>query len=107
MQRDPVVSIVMIFRNAETFMEEAIESVFTQTYRNWELLLVDDGSSDASTSIASRYAAAYPAQVRYMEHPNHGHCGIARTRNLGIRSSVGEFVAFLDSDDIWLPDKLE
>lgn len=107
MQRAPTVSIVTIFRNAERFIDEAIESAFAQTYRDWELLLVDDGSTDTSTSIALRYAAEHPAQVRYLEHPNHDQRGIARTRNLGMRSSFGEFVAFLDSDDIWLPDKLE
>ena len=60
MNRKPLVSTVMIFFNEEKFLPEAIESVFAQTYENWELLLVDDGSSDGSTKIALRYAEQYP-----------------------------------------------
>ncbi len=103
----PMVSVVIIFLNAERFIEEAIESVFAQTYTDWELLLVDDGSTDGSTKIARYYVKQYPDKVRYLEHDGHKNKGMSATRNLGIRHSIGEYVAFLDSDDVWLPNKLE
>lgn len=103
----PLVSGIIIFLNGEKFIEEAIQSVFAQTYDNWELLLVDDGSTDNSTAIARRYAEKYPEKVRYLEHENHQNRGMSASRNLGIRNARGEYIAFLDADDIWLPPKLE
>ena len=103
----PLVSVIVIFLNAERFIREAVDSVFRQTYPRWELLLVDDGSTDASTDIAKGYAAAHPDRVRYLEHAGHVNRGMSATRNLGIRSAAGEFIAFLDSDDVWLPAKLD
>ena len=97
----------MIFLNAEKFISEAIESVVTQTYRNWELLLVDDGSKDGSTGIARAYAAKFPDKIRYLDHEGHENRGMSASRNLGIRQARGEFLAFLDADDVWLPRKLE
>jgi glycosyltransferase involved in cell wall biosynthesis len=102
-----LVSIIIIFLNAERFIEEAIESVLQQTYTAWELLLVDDGSTDSSTQIARRYAERLPGRVRYLEHDGHANLGMSASRNLGIRHSRGEFIAFLDADDVWLPRKLE
>jgi glycosyltransferase involved in cell wall biosynthesis len=107
MKREPLVSAVIIFLNAEKFIEEAIESVVAQTYAHWELLLVDDGSTDSSTAIAQRYVAQYPDKVRYLEHEAHQNKGMSASRNLGIRHARGEYVAFLDADDAWLPVKLE
>ena len=107
MKNKPLVSCITIFFNAEKFFEEAIESVFSQTYDNWELLLVDDGSTDSSTDIARYYAEKYPEKVRYLEHEDHQNRGMSASRNLGIRHSKGDFVALLDADDIWLPPKLE
>jgi glycosyltransferase involved in cell wall biosynthesis len=103
----PVVSVVTIFLNAEQFLEEAIESAFAQTYDRWELLLVDDGSSDSSTAIARGYATRHPAQVRYLEHPGHVNRGMSAARNLGVSEARGKYIAFLDADDVWLPPKLE
>lgn len=103
----PLVSVIMIFYNEERFIEEAIESVFAQMYQNWELLLVDDGSTDESTSIARCYEEQYPAKVRYLEHAGHQNQGMSAARNLGIQNAIGEFLAFLDADDVWLPHKLE
>ena len=60
----PLVSVITIFLNAEKFLQEAVESVFAQDFHNWELLLVDDGSTDASTEIARRYADRYAGKVR-------------------------------------------
>jgi glycosyltransferase involved in cell wall biosynthesis len=102
----PQVSIVIPFLNAEKFLDEAIQSVFAQTYSFWELLLVDDGSTDGSTVIAKQYVKRDAARVRYLDHPQHKNQGLPASRNLGLSHARGEFVAFLDADDVWLPDKL-
>ena len=107
MNDGPLVSIVVNFLNAERFIEEALESAFAQTYQRWELLLVDDGSTDGSTEIARRYAAENPDRLRYLEHPDHTNRGMSASRNLGIRSARGQYIAFLDADDVWLSRKLE
>lgn len=107
MSKNPLVSTVLIFLNEEQFIEEAIDSVFAQTYDNWELLLVDDGSTDASTEIAQRYARQHPSKVYYLEHEHHQNRGMSASRNLGIRYAQGDYIALLDADDIWLPHKLE
>jgi glycosyltransferase involved in cell wall biosynthesis len=108
MSQKPLVSCIIIFFNAgEKFFIEAIESIFNQTYHNWELLLADDGSTDESTAIALRYAQQYPEKVRYVEHEGHQNRGMSAARNLGVRHALGEYIAFLDADDIWLPHKLE
>jgi glycosyltransferase involved in cell wall biosynthesis len=104
---EPLVSAVIIFLNEEKFLSEAIDSVFTQTYRNWELLLVDDGSIDASTEVARRYAEQHPDKIYYLEHEEHRNRGMSASRNLGIRRANGEYIAFLDADDVWLSHKLE
>jgi glycosyltransferase involved in cell wall biosynthesis len=103
----PLVSVVVIFWNAEPFIQEAIESVLAQTYPAWELLLVDDGSSDGSTSCARRYADRHPERVRCLEHAGHANLGMSASRNLGVRRARGSYVAFLDADDVWFPNALE
>jgi glycosyltransferase involved in cell wall biosynthesis len=103
---NPRVSAIIIFLDGEAFLAEAIESVIAQTYQDWELLLVDDGSGPAATAIAKDYAARYQGQIRYLEHPNHANRGMSAARNLGIRHARGEYLAFLDGDDVWLPTKL-
>ncbi len=103
----PEVSVVIIFLNADRFLQEAVDSVFAQTHRDWELLLVDDGSTDDSSGIAQQIAERYPERVRYLEHPDHANRGRSAARNLGIHHARGQFVAFLDADDVWLPYKLE
>ena len=108
MHKQPLVSCIIIFLNAgEKFFLEAIESIFAQTYNNWELLLVDDGSTDESTKIALDYAEKYAEKVRYLEHEGHQNRGMSAARNLGIRHAKGDYIAFLDADDVWLPKKLE
>ncbi|MBI2487676.1 MAG: glycosyltransferase family 2 protein [Deltaproteobacteria bacterium] len=107
MSSESIVSVIIIFLNAEKFLEEAIESVFAQTYDNWELLLVDDGSTDGSTRIALKHAEKYPGKVFYLEHDSHLNRGMSASRNLGIRHARGNYIAFLDADDVWFPQKLE
>lgn len=103
----PLVSVIVPFLNAERFIQETIESVFLQTYKEWELLLVDDGSSDHSTRIAQDYADKCKDKVRFLEHNGHENKGASATRNLGIIKSKGEYISFLDADDVWVEKKLE
>jgi glycosyltransferase involved in cell wall biosynthesis len=101
------VSVVTPFLNAGSFIQESIESVLAQTYDRWELLLVDDGSTDASPSIARRYADAHPEKIRYLAHDRGVNRGASASRNLAIHHARGTYLAFLDADDVYLPRKLE
>ena len=103
----PRVSIVTPVFNAERFLAEAIESVLAQTFAGWELLIVDDGSTDGSAQIARRYAAALPTKIRCLSHDRGENRGASASRNLGIRHASGEYLAFLDADDVYLPRKLD
>jgi glycosyltransferase involved in cell wall biosynthesis len=96
----------MIFFNSERFIKEAIDSVLAQTFTDFELLLVDDGSTDTSSAIVRDYVDRYPTSLRYLEHEGHANRGMSAARNLGLRNAVGEFVALMDSDDVWSPNKL-
>lgn len=100
-------SVVVSFLDAAPFLAEAIESIFSQTYRHWEIVLVDDGSTDKSSAIAMAFAQRHPERVRYLEHPDHANRGISASRNLGVAQSRGELIAFLDADDCYLPERLE
>ncbi len=102
-----LISAIIIFWNEERFLEEAIASVFEQSLDHWELLLVDDGSTDSSTEIARRCAEEHPGRVRYLEHPGHENRGMSASRTLGVREATGSYIAYLDGDDAWLPKKLE
>lgn len=106
MRGQPLVSIVLVFLNAERFIQEAIESVLAQSYSNWELILVDDGSSDSSAKTAQQFANKYPEQMRCLQHPGNANRGISASRNLGIENSNGTLISFIDADDVWLSDKL-
>lgn len=107
MTAQPLISIVMCFLNEERFIEEAIQSVLQQTYKNWELLLVDDGSTDQSSVIARQYASRFPAKICYKEHEGHANKGTSISRNLALRWASGELITFLDGDDVLLPDMLQ
>ena len=100
------VSVIMIFLDAERFIAEAIDSVFSQTRVDWELILVDDGSTDGSAGIVSSYVEAHPDRIRLLSHPGGKNLGTGASRQLGLLNARGEYIAFLDSDDIWLPEKL-
>ena len=103
-EKNPLVSVVMPLYNAEAYAERAIRSVMAQTMEDWELIVIDDGSSDASVSIAQALAAEDP---RIRVEKNEKNMGVSRTRNRGIERSAGEYIALLDSDDVWYPEKLE
>ena len=102
----PRVSVVIIFLNPGRDLAEAIDSVVGQTLADWELILVDDGSSDESTEIALQWARRRPGQVRYVDHPGHANLGMSASRNRGLREARGRYVAFLDADDVYLPERL-
>jgi glycosyltransferase involved in cell wall biosynthesis len=103
---EPRVSAIIIFLNEARFLEEAAQSVLGQSLGVAELLLVDDGSSDGSTTLARQLADRHDGRVRYLSHPGHAHRGMSASRNLGLACASGNYVGFLDADDIWLPDKL-
>ncbi len=96
----PEVSIIIPTYNRANLLREAIDSVLTQTYQNFKLFVVDDGSTDNTREVV----AGYGERVAYIFQENRG---VSSARNLGIQSSTGAFIAFLDSDDLWLPEKLE
>lgn len=104
-EKPGLVSVVVIFLNEERYLREAVESVLAQDYPHWELLLVDDGSTDGSAEIARSFAAS-DARVRYLAHPGRENRGMSASRNLGLSEARGEYVAFLDADDIYLPQRL-
>jgi glycosyltransferase involved in cell wall biosynthesis len=107
MSISPKVSIVTAFLNAEAFLPEAVASVLEQTEQDWELLLCDDGSTDGSSEMARQYAEQFAGRIRYFDHPEHAHRGTCAARNLALQNAQGNYIAFLDSDDVWLPHKLE
>lgn len=95
----PRVSVLIPTYNYGRFLSAALESVFAQTYTDYEVIVLDDGSTDDTAQVV----AAYP-QVRYIYQEN---AGIAAARNRLLDEARGEFAAFLDADDLWLPEKLE
>jgi glycosyltransferase involved in cell wall biosynthesis len=101
------VSVITPFFDASHFLQESIESVLAQTSDCWELLLVDDGSTDGSAAIALEYASRHPERIRYVAHQDGQNRGASAARNLGARQARGEYLAYLDADDVYLPRKLE
>jgi glycosyltransferase involved in cell wall biosynthesis len=106
MKDRPTISTITPFLDVKDFLPEAIESVVSQSWPEWELILVDDGSSDGSTDIARDYAARYPGRIVYCDHPGHRNMGTSASRNLGRSRATGEWIAYLDADDVWIPSKL-
>lgn len=102
----PRVSVICPFLNAETFIAESLASVLAQDFCDFELILVDDGSTDSSLAIAEAYVARLPGRACVLSHPGHANRGISASRSLGLLAARGEYVAFLDADDVWLPAKL-
>ena len=98
-----LVSIIMPSYNTGKFIAESIESVQNQTHTDWELLIVDDCSSDDTEEIVKPFLK--DARIHYIE--NEKNSGAAVSRNRALREARGRWIAFLDSDDLWLPEKLE
>ncbi len=97
-----LVSVVTSCYNGEKYLSETIRSVQAQAWRDWEMIIVDDGSQDASAEIAARFAAEDP-RIRVLRQENRGS---AAARNAGIRAARGRYIALLDADDVWHPDFL-
>lgn len=100
----PLVTVIMPVYNAERYMEQSIESIIAQTYQKWELLIVDDGSTDSSVQIMQEYCSR---DRRIQMILSTGNEGVASARNKGIQAAKGEYIAFLDSDDLWKAEKLK
>lgn len=101
-----LVSVIVPVYNAEKFIREAMDSVRAQTYENWELLLVEDGSNDGSVDVITGYIAeTQETRIRLIRQPSNQ--GAARARNRGVREAAGRYIAYLDADDLWMPEKLE
>ena len=102
--KEGLVSIITSLYNSEAYIAQTIESVLAQTYTDWEMIITDDGSVDNSTSIVESYSAK-DQRIRLLRLNANGGPGIAR--NNSISNANGQYIAFLDSDDLWYPDKLK
>ncbi|OQX85235.1 MAG: hypothetical protein B6D55_07685 [Candidatus Omnitrophica bacterium 4484_70.2] len=101
----PKVSVIIPTYNREKYLPEAINSVLNQTYKDFEIIIVDDGSRDNTKEVVESFMKKYPhIPIRYFYQENKGP---AAARNRGIKEAKGEYIAFLDSDDIWLPEMLK
>jgi len=99
----PTVTIVLPTYNRASFLSDAFASIERQTFSDWELVIVDDGSTDQTKAVVARFADSHAHRVRYLFQSNRGP---AAARNLGVHQAIGSYVAFFDSDDIWLPEYL-
>ncbi len=98
--KQPLISCIVPVFNGERYLREALDSVLAQTHRPLEIIVADDGSTDGSANVV----AAFRDGVRYLRQSNQGP---SSARNLGIRAALGDFIAFLDADDLWHPQKLQ
>ena len=98
--KDPLISVVIPCYNSENFIRESIESVLNQTYKNIEIIVIDDGSEDSTLSILQGFSG-------FITILSQNNAGAGSARNAGLNASKGEYVAFLDSDDYWEPDKIK
>ncbi len=96
----PRVSVIMATHNQASFIQESLNSIFQQGFRDYEIIVVNDGSTDDTEDVLEPYRD----RIRYFKQPN---SGPAAAHNLGLRHSLGELIAFLNSDDLWMPGKLE
>lgn len=101
MNENILVSIIIPVYNGEKYLADTIQSVIDQTYKNWELIIVDDGSTDNTSNVVKQFN---DSRISYIKKNN---TGVSDTRNLGAMISNGEILCFLDADDIWLPENLE
>jgi len=101
---EPLVSVIMPAYNAEEYIEESILSVINQTYQNWELLIINDGSTDQTLTIAQKFIDK-DSRIRLMD--NEKNKGLIITRNIGLNNVHGKYIANLDSDDIAMPERLK
>jgi glycosyltransferase involved in cell wall biosynthesis len=103
---EPTVSVIVSAFQAEHVLAQAIDSVLAQTYGDYEILIADDGSTDGTRKVAAAYEVTYPERVRLLRHPDHRAHGVGATRRLALGRARGEYIAFLDADEVWSPAKL-
>lgn len=103
MRTEPLISVIIPVYNTEKYLRQSIDSVLVQTYSAWELILIDDGSADGSERICDEYALK-DSRIRVYHTKNRG---VSAARNMGLEHAAGEWIAFLDSDDLMLPNALE
>ena len=101
---NPLVSIITPTFNSEEFLHQTIDSVLDQSYKNWELILVDDFSTDTTVQLINTYLEKHP-NISLIQNTTNQGAGVSR--NKGINAGKGDFIAFLDADDLWKPNKLE
>ena len=104
MSSPPLVSVIVTCFNRQAYLAEALDSILAQRFTDHEIVLVDDGSTDDSARIAAEYTERHGERLRYHHQANQG---AAAAKNTGIDLAAGRYLAFLDSDDIWTPDKQE
>lgn len=99
----PEISIIICTYNRAKYLSRAIDSVIAQTFKDWELVIVDDGSNDHTFEIVNQYIQNFP-NIRYLKHQNKKQC---HAKNAGIQACFGKYITFLDSDDAYLPEHLD
>ena len=103
MSSAPRITVVVPVYNAERYLGQTLDSVLAQTYSDYEIVIVNDGSTDGSLEVARRYAARWPERIKVIDQPNGG---VSVARNTAIEAARGELIAMLDADDQWLPHHL-
>ena len=103
MNHEIIISVIIPVYNAEKYLVECIESVISQSFERYEVILIDDGSTDSSLEICKEYEAR-DARIRVFHQKN---CGVSKARNVGLDNSHGKYVCFVDSDDVLIPEALE
>lgn len=105
-KRAPAVSIITPVYNVEKWIEETLDCVRAQTFSDWEMLLVEDGSTDRTVQVIQKYLERTgEGRIRLIRQEKNG--GAARARNRGVQEAVGRYIAYVDADDLWEPEKLE
>ncbi len=105
--KHPLVSVIVPLYNGGRFIESTLKSIISQSYDCYEILVVDDGSTDDGPAKVATLLNDFPERIRLLHHPDRANHGIAASRNLAIREAGGTYVAFIDQDDVWLSEKLE
>jgi glycosyltransferase involved in cell wall biosynthesis len=105
-QQRPKISVIISSYNHAQYLPECLDSILTQTYQDFEIVVVDDGSKDNSHEILVGYQEKYPDKVHYFWHPDHANKGISISCNLAISKAAGMYLAWTGSDDAWYPEKL-
>ncbi len=103
----PKFSVIVSSHNYQHLIAQTLDSLLAQTYRNFEIIVVDDGSTDRSVEVVQRYVHNHPRRVSLFQHPGGANRGLAATLRLGAEKAAGDYIAFCEADDLWTPDHLE